>query len=94
MHVSLKEWIKTHYGSQRKMDEAMGWSNQTAARFLHTAPHRFFEFRHEFQKKHGTTLYELSRMIDQREHELLVKSQLRQGEPNDAPLVSIPDRVD
>jgi len=90
--VSLKEWIRTYYGSQAKMDTAMGWSNRTASRYLNHEPHRFFEVRRLLQDQTGLHWMELVRMIDAREHELLVRKEHRHRDANDEEVVALSHR--
>lgn len=79
--MSLKEWVKACFGSQDNMDQVMGWPSKTANRYLNHTPHRLFEHRRRFLLDHRLSRLDLVEMIDQREHELLVKQELSTGKP-------------
>lgn len=79
--LSLKQWVKAHFGSQDKMDQKMRWAKKTTTRYLNHQPHRFFEYRHELASLTETHSFELVRMIDQREREILAIEELRPGDP-------------
>jgi hypothetical protein len=78
--LSLKQWVKAHFGSQDKMDKEMQWAKKTTTRYLNHQPHRFFEWRHELSDLTKTHSFELVRMIDQREREILAIEELRPGD--------------
>lgn len=90
--ISLKEWIRTYYGSQSKMDTAMGWSNRTASRYLNHEPHRFFEVRRLLHEQTGLQWEQLVRMIDARELELLAKQEHRRRDAADETVVALSHR--
>lgn len=88
--LSLKAWVKTYFESQDKMDERMGWAKKTTTRYLNHQPHRFFEWRNELSKLTETHPFELVRMIDQREREILAEQELRPGDTSSPSLDVLP----
>lgn len=88
LSIGLKEWVKTYFQSQDQMDVKMGWGAKTASRYLNHQPHRLFEFRHRLAEMTKTDPFELHKMIDQREREILAKQKLRQGK-QDAPAMDV-----
>lgn len=75
--VSLKQWVKIHFGSQDKMDEVLNWATKTASRYINHSPHNFFKHRAVLRNHTKTDVLELTRMIDQREREILASTQFR-----------------
>jgi len=90
--LSLKEWIRMTYGSQSAMDRDMGWGKRTTSRFVTREPWRFFQYRHEISQRIGLDPFELHRMIDQREREILAGQKLRDGGTEDEALSVLPHR--
>ena len=90
--LSLKEWIRLTYGSQAKMDEAMGWGVRTTSRWMTKEPHRFFQYRHVLEDRYGLAVSTLVRMIDQREREVLAGQKLRAGDTDDETLAVLSHR--
>ena len=85
--LSLKEWIRLTFGSQEKMDNAMGWGVRTTSRWMTQQPHRFFQYRRILEEEYHLPVVTLVRMIDQREREVLVGKKLRAGDTDDETLV-------
>lgn len=84
--ITLKEWVKTYFTSQDKMDAAMGWAKKTTTRYINHTPHRFFEHRHQLELMTRTSVSELVRMIEHREREILARTEQRPGNAEAAAL--------
>jgi predicted transcriptional regulator len=76
----MRDFIKKHYGSQKKCAQELGVTEQTVGNWLRRNPRGILKHARQIVEDKNTTYLQLHGEVEYREHELKVLNPIREGE--------------